>query len=127
MRTFKPYNPDQLYLLPPALRDWLPEGHLALFISDVVDTLDLEPLFDVYEQGDGGGQPPYHPAMMVKLVYCPIIILTYVAYRKYSAPHENRAPYLFVVPRAFHLECLDPRQECSFAHGAARTNRHDGG
>ena len=53
MRTFKPYNPDQLYLLAPALRDWLPEGHLALFISDVVDTLDLEPIFDVCEQGDG--------------------------------------------------------------------------
>ena len=51
MRTFKPYNPDQLYLLPPAIRDWLPEGHLALFISDVVDTLDLELIFDVYEQG----------------------------------------------------------------------------
>jgi len=32
-----------------------------------VDTLDLEPIFDVYEQGDGRGQPPYHPAMMVKL------------------------------------------------------------
>jgi len=73
MRTFKPYNPDQLYLLAPAIRDWLPEGHLALFLSDVVDTLDLEPIFDVYEQGDGRGQPPYHPAMMVKLLiygYC---------------------------------------------------------
>ena len=73
MKTFKPYEPDQLFLLPPALRDWLPEGHLALFISDVVDTLDLEPIFDVYEQGDGRGQPPYHPAMMVKLLiygYC---------------------------------------------------------
>ena len=73
MKTFKPYNPDQLYLLPPALRDWLPEGHLALFISDVVDMLDLEPIFSVYEQGDGRGQPPYHPAMMVKLMiygYC---------------------------------------------------------
>jgi transposase len=73
MRTFKPYNPDQLYLLPPALRDWLPEGHVALFLSDVVDTLELGPIFDVYEQGDGRGQPPYHPAMMVKLLiygYC---------------------------------------------------------
>jgi len=73
MRTFKPYNPDQLYLLPPVLRDWLPEGHLALFLSDVVDTLDLESIFDDYEQGDGRGQPPYHPAMMVKLLiygYC---------------------------------------------------------
>jgi transposase len=73
MKTFKPYNPDQLYLLPPALRDWLPEGHLALFISDVVDSLDLEPILSVYEQGDGRGQPPYHPAMMMKLMiygYC---------------------------------------------------------
>ena len=73
MRRFKPYNPDQLYLLPPALRDWIPEGHLALFLSDVVDTLDLESIFDDYEQGDGRGQPPYHPAMMVKLLiygYC---------------------------------------------------------
>jgi len=68
MRIFKPYNPDQLFLLPPALRDWLPEGHLALFLSDVVDTLELGAIFDDYEQGDGRGQPPYHPAMMVKLL-----------------------------------------------------------
>jgi len=73
MKTFKPYNPDQLFLLPPALRDWLPEGHLALFISDVVEALDLTPIFVAYEDGDGRGQPPYHPAMMVKLLvyaYC---------------------------------------------------------
>jgi transposase len=73
MKTFKPYNPDQLFLLPPALRDWLPEGHLALFVSDVVDALDLRPILAAYEDGDGRGQPPYHPAMMVKLLvygYC---------------------------------------------------------
>ncbi len=74
MKTFKPYDPDQLFLLPPALRDWLPEGHLALFISDVVDhALDLAPIFASYETGDGRGQPPYHPALMVKLLvyaYC---------------------------------------------------------
>jgi transposase len=73
MKTFKPYNPDQLFLLPPALRDWLPEGHLALFVSDVVDALDLTPIFAAYEAGDGRGQPPYHPALMVKLLvyaYC---------------------------------------------------------
>jgi transposase len=74
MKTFKPYDPDQLFLLPPALRDWLPEGHLALFISDVVDhALDLSPIFASYETEDGRGQPPYHPALMVKLLvyaYC---------------------------------------------------------
>jgi len=74
MKTFKPYTPDQLLLLPPALQDWLPEGHLALFISDVVDeALDLTPILATYETGDGRGQPPYHPALMVKLLlyaYC---------------------------------------------------------
>ena len=74
MKTFKPYDPDQLFLLPPALRDWLPEGHLALFLSDVVDhALDLTPILAAYETGDGRGQPPYHPALMVKLLlyaYC---------------------------------------------------------
>jgi transposase len=74
MKTFKPYTPDQLLLLPPALQDWLPEGHLALFISDVVDhALDLTPILATYATGDGRGQPPYHPALMVKLLvyaYC---------------------------------------------------------
>jgi len=73
MRTFKPYDLDQPYLLPPDLRSWLPEGHLALFVSDVVDALDLSSILDEYERGDGRGFPPYHPVMMVKLLvygYC---------------------------------------------------------
>lgn len=73
MKNFKPYNPDQLFLLPPALREWLPDGHLALFLSDVVDTLDLSAIVCTYQEGDGRGQPAYHPAMMVKLLlyaYC---------------------------------------------------------
>ena len=74
MKTFKPYNPEQLFLLPPALRDWLPEGHLALFLSDVVETaLDLTAILATYATGDGRGQPPYHPALLVKLLlygYC---------------------------------------------------------
>jgi transposase len=53
MKIFKPYNPDQLFLLPPTLRDQLPEGHLALFLSDVVDELDLSSIFSVYEEGVG--------------------------------------------------------------------------
>ena len=73
MRTFKPYDLDQPYLLPPDLRSWLSEGHLALFVSDVVDALDLSSILDEYERGDGRGYPPYHPVMMVKLLvygYC---------------------------------------------------------
>ena len=46
-------------LLPPALQEWLPEGHLALFISDVVDeAMDLTHILATYDTGDGRGQPP---------------------------------------------------------------------
>jgi transposase len=74
MKTFKPYNPDQPFLLPPVLQDWLPEDHPAAFISEVVDAaLDLTPILATYATGDGRGQPPYHPALLVKLLlygYC---------------------------------------------------------
>jgi len=72
-KTFRPYNLDQRLLLPPDLREWLPADHLALFISDVVDELDLSAILHAYDEADGRGQPPYHPAMMVKLLlyaYC---------------------------------------------------------
>jgi len=72
-KTFRPYSLDQQLLLPPDMRGWLPEGDLALFVSDVVDELDLSAIHAAYESGEGRGQPPYHPAMMVKLLlygYC---------------------------------------------------------
>jgi transposase len=72
-RLFRPYSLDQRLLLPPDLREWLPEDDLAWFISDAVDELDLGGILRSYENGDGRGQPPYHPAMMVKLLlyaYC---------------------------------------------------------
>ena len=73
MKTFKTYNPNQMYLLPPNIVDWLPEGHLALFISEIVNELDLKPIYKNYEKSTDRGQPPYHPAMMIKLLvyaYC---------------------------------------------------------
>lgn len=72
-KTFRAYNLDQQLLLPPDMRQWLPEGHLALFLLDVVQQLDLSEILEVYESGDGRGQPPYHPVMMVTLLlyaYC---------------------------------------------------------
>jgi len=71
-KTYKTYLPDQDLLLPPSLRDWLPENHLAYCVSDVVDQLDLAAIEAVYEEEDRG-QPPYHPRMMTKILlygYC---------------------------------------------------------
>lgn len=67
--SYRPYAPNQVLLLPPCLQDWLPEDHLAYFISDAVDTLDLSAFYARYE-GDGRRRQPYEPSMMVKvLVY----------------------------------------------------------
>jgi len=67
-RRFRPYSPDQQLLLPPDLRDWVPEGHLSHYVSDVVDQLDLSAITGEYEKGDPRGGMPYDPAMMVKLL-----------------------------------------------------------
>jgi len=67
--NYLPYDPQQMLLLPEAIQDWLPEGHLAHFISDTVDTLDLGAFHARYDK-DGPRNQPFHPAMMVKvLVY----------------------------------------------------------
>jgi transposase len=71
-KTYRPYCPDQMFLLPPSLRDWLPENHLVYFVSDVIDQLDLSTIESIYEKDDRG-QPPYHPRMMTKILvyaYC---------------------------------------------------------
>src|SRR5258707_8002222 len=71
-KTYRPYVPEQDLLLPPSLRDWLPEGHLAFFVSDLVDQLDLSAITTVYEDEERG-YPPYHPVMLTKVLvygYC---------------------------------------------------------
>ena len=65
MKRFKAYEPDQCYLLPPSMKEWLPSDHLVYFLSDMVDSLDLSAVYASYD--DGVGQPPYHPRMMVKV------------------------------------------------------------
>lgn len=69
---FRPFDPNQLLLLPQDLRAWLPEDDLAYFIQDLVDQLDLRLIYQDYD-GAQGGQPPYHPRLMVSLLlyaYC---------------------------------------------------------
>lgn len=64
--SYLPYEPQQQRLMPDALQDWLPEGHLAYFISDTVDRLDLSGFHARYAKG-GPRNQPFHPLMMVKV------------------------------------------------------------
>ncbi len=66
-KTFRVYDQDQSFLMPPSLRDWLPTDHLAHFVSELVDeVLDLAPFFASYTEVRGF--PPYHPRLMLKLL-----------------------------------------------------------
>ena len=67
-KTFVPYNTDQQFLLPPSVHDWLSEGHLAIFIYDIVESLDLSALVKAYGDGRTGGRPPFPPQMITKLI-----------------------------------------------------------
>src|SRR6266446_10260204 len=67
-KTFRAYDPDQVLLMAPVLRDWVPEGDLAHFVADLVDcgALDLAAIYAAYEEERGF--PPYDPRLMVKLL-----------------------------------------------------------
>jgi transposase len=67
-KAFRPYDPDQVLLMAPVLRDWVPEGDLAHFVADLVDSgvLDLSAIYDDYTEERG--YPPYDPRLMVKLL-----------------------------------------------------------
>jgi transposase len=66
-RDFRPVDRDTGFLLPPDLRDWLPEGHLAWTVIDAVETLDLAALISTYRLG-GRGRRAYDPTMMLTLL-----------------------------------------------------------
>lgn len=66
-RKFREWQPDAGWLFPPSPRDWLPEDHLVYFLLDVTAQIDISPIVEDYG-GDNGGQPPFHPRMMLVLL-----------------------------------------------------------
>ena len=68
-KVFRPYEPEQMLPMPVCLREWLPPDHLAYFISDVVDQMDLSTIMRRYE-AEERGYPPYHPRMMGRCALC---------------------------------------------------------
>ena len=84
MGNFRPINRDTGFLLPPSVDEWLPERHLARFVVDVIDQLDLSELENSYR---GSGSASYHPAMLLGL-----LIYGY-ATRVFSSRALERATY----------------------------------
>lgn len=67
MKTFRAYEQDQMLLMPPSVADWVPDGHPARVISDLVDEeLDLSLILGSYESLRG--YPPYDPRLVLKVL-----------------------------------------------------------
>jgi len=110
-KRFRSCSLDQPLLLPPSLQDWLPETHLARFIADVVEELDLSKILDGYGRRDGRGMAAYHPVMLVRVLlygYC----LGVVSSRKIErASYEDLAfRYLAADQHPDHDTIADFRQ-----------------
>jgi transposase len=124
---FLPYSIDQRLLLAPDMRDWLPEGHWALFVDDLVEQLDLNAIYAVYQSADDRGRRGYHPAMMVKLLvygYCvgkpssrKIERATYeeVAFRVLSGDQQGQARRRLPKPR-LEAQCAGPCRVPPYNH-----------
>ena len=75
-------------LLPPSLRDWLPEEYLAYFVSDLIDALDLTVIESYYEKEERG-DPPYHPRMMAKILVYGYCVGVFSSRRLQKRLHED--------------------------------------
>jgi len=89
-KQYRPYHPHQVYLLPPSPDEWLPEEHMAYFVSDLVEHFDLSAIEATHEDELRGG-PPYHPAMMVKLLLYGYCTGVYSSRRIATHVHEDVA------------------------------------
>lgn len=116
--TFGPYTPEQSLLLPPSPSDWLPEGHLAYFISDMIDQLDLSAFYERYE-GDGRRKQPYEPRMMLKVIVYSYITGTFSS-RKIARRIEEDIAHRFLAAgnRPSHRTICDFRVDHLDAFGS---------
>ena len=85
---FQPINRYTTYLLPPSLQDWLPEKHLARFVVDIVDQLDLSRLVNHYGVG---GKAPYHPALLLGLLFYGYATGVFSSRKLEQATHDSAA------------------------------------
>lgn len=91
MKSYRRWAPDQSFLLPPSPRDWLPEGHLAYFVLDLVAELDLSAITNVIQAKDGRGERPYAPQMMLALLVYGYCVGVYSSRRIERATFEDVA------------------------------------
>jgi hypothetical protein len=97
MSRFRPIDRDTDFLLPPSVQEWLPEGHLARYVVDVVEGLDLSGLERAYA---GRGSDAYHPAMLLSLLIYGYATGTFSSRKIERATYDSLAfRYIACTPR----------------------------
>src|SRR5512141_3091318 len=91
MKSYRGWAPTQSFLLPPPPLEWLPEGHLAYFVLEVAQALDLSEIENAIQEKDGRGERPYPPAMMVALLVYAYCVGLFSSRRIARATHEDVA------------------------------------
>lgn len=91
-QKFLPFDRQTLYFMPPSIQDWLPEKHLASFVAEIASHLDLRPLKDVYV---GSGSKPYHPEMLISLLFYGYATGVYSS-RKIEIATYDSVPFRFL-------------------------------
>lgn len=94
-RKYRKWTPDQSYLFPPSPQDWLPQNHLVYFLLEVSEQIDLSPIFNDYDS-EQGGQPPFHPRMMLVLLLYAYCVGVYSS-RKIMARCETDVAFRVIV------------------------------
>jgi len=91
VKSYRPWHPEQSFLMPPSPNDWLPEGHLVYFILDVVKALDLGEITRAVDARDARGEKPYSPVMMTALLLYAYCVGVYSSRRIERATYEDVA------------------------------------
>jgi transposase len=116
-KKYRPWDPDQVFLFPPAMQDWLEEDHLVYRLLDVVNALDIRPVSHAIHARDARGTRPYHPRMMLALLFYSYMNGIYSSRAIAAATHEridfrvltgDQQPFHTVINefRLRHLEAL---------------------
>jgi transposase len=90
-KHYRPWTPEQTFLLPPSPMEWLPEGHLAYFVMEVVRELDLGAIEGPIQQKDPRGERPYSPQMMTSLLLYAYCVGVFSSRKIERATHEDVA------------------------------------
>jgi len=115
-KSYRPWAPLQGFLLPPSPTEWLPQGHLAYFILDVVEQLDLGAIERVIAAKDARGERPYSPRMLMAVLLYGYCVGIFSSRRLARATHEDVAFRVLAGGSHPHFTTIN---EFRLVHGAA--------